>query len=260
MVDSHCHLADAVFELDLDEVVSRARAAGVTHVLTILAAGDEGEARRAGRLAGILDGARFAVGVHPHQAHECAGAPGRAAALVRAAAAGNARVRAVGEIGLDYHYDFSPRDVQQAVFAEQIAVARELGLPIVIHTREAEDDTLRILRREGGGEVTGVFHCFTGDAALAARALDLGFFVSFAGIVTFPRAEQVRAAAAIVPADRLLAETDSPYLAPVPHRGTRNEPAYVAAVVAALAAVRGVDAAALDARITANFLHLTADA
>jgi TatD DNase family protein len=260
MVDSHCHLADAVFEPDLEAVVSRAQQAGLTHVLTILAAGDEAEARRAERLTALFDGARFAVGVHPHQAHECAGVPGRAAALVREAFAANPRVRAVGEIGLDYHYDYSPRDVQQAVFAEQIAVARELRRPVVIHTREAEEDTLDILRREGGGDVTGVFHCFTGDVALAERALALGFFVSFAGIVTFPKAEQVRAAASIVPADRLLAETDSPFLAPVPHRGTRNEPAYVAQVIAALAAVRGADAAALDARITANFLRLTADA
>lgn len=259
MTDSHCHLADAAFAGDLDEVVGRAEAAGVTHALVILAAGDASERAQADRLAARWGGARFAMGVHPHQAHEC-GRPGEAEARLTAGLAADPLIRAVGEIGLDYHYDFSPRDVQQEVFAEQIGVARELGLPVVIHTRDAEDDTLRILRRAGGGEVTGVFHCFTGDAALAARVLDLGFHVSFAGIVTFPKAESIRGAAAIVPDDRLLAETDSPYLAPVPHRGKRNEPAYVAAVTAALAAVRNVDTTALEARITANFLRLTADA
>jgi TatD DNase family protein len=260
MIDSHCHLADAAFEADLDAVVARARSAGITHVLTILAAGDVEEARRATRVAARLEGARFAVGVHPHQAHECAGQPGRAAGLVRAAFANDPLVRAVGEIGLDYHYDFSPRDVQQDVFAEQVALARELQRPVIIHTREAEADTFDILQRVGGGEVIGVFHCFTGDVAMARRALDLGFLLSFAGIVTFPKAVSIREAAALVPDDRLLAETDSPFLAPVPHRGTRNEPAYVARVIETLAEVRASNPESVDARITANFLHLTRDA
>jgi TatD DNase family protein len=178
---------------------------------------------------------------------------------VRAAFADNPRARAVGEIGLDYHYDFSPRDVQRAVFAEQVALARELRRPVIIHTREADDDTLDILRGEGQGEITGVFHCFTGDAAMARRVLDLGFLLSFAGIVTFPKAGSLRDAAALVPDDRLLAETDSPFLAPVPHRGRRNEPAWVCHVVDALARVRGTTAADIDARITANFLGLMRD-
>jgi TatD DNase family protein len=254
MIDSHCHLADAVFEEDLEAVVSRAREAGVTHVLTILATGDAGEARRGERLAGMWDGVRFATGVHPHQAHECS-TPGRAAALVREAFDRNPHLRAVGEIGLDYHYDFSPRDVQRAVFAEQIAVAREFDRPVVIHTREADADTVEVLRAEGGGEVRGVFHCFTGDLALARHALDLGFWISFAGIVTFPRAEALRQVAAFVPADRLLAETDSPFLAPAPHRGKRNEPAWVTRVAETLAAVRGSHRAEIAAVVTANFLR-----
>jgi TatD DNase family protein len=259
MIDSHCHLADQAFATDLEDVVARAKGAGVTHLLCILAAGDAGEDAQGQRVAALFPGARFAVGVHPHQAHECA-AEGRASALVRAAAAQNCLVRAVGEIGLDYHYDFSPRDVQRAVFAEQVALARELRRPVIIHTREADGDTLDILHSEGRGEITGVFHCFTGDAAMARRVLDLGFLLSFAGIVTFPKAGGVREAAALVPDDRLLAETDSPFLAPVPHRGHRNEPAWVRPVVEALARVRAAAAADVDARITANFLHLTSDA
>ena len=254
MIDSHCHLADPVFAPDLDDVLSRGREAGVTHVLCILAAGDAAEQAQAERLAAQFPGARFAVGVHPHQAHESA--PGRAVALVRAAREGSPLMRAVGEIGLDFHYDFSPRDVQRAVFAEQVALARELDLPVIIHTREADEDTFDILRSEGGGEVSGVFHCFTGDAVMARRALDLGFLLSFAGILTFPKAASIREAAAIVPDDRLLAETDSPFLAPVPHRGKRNEPALVRRVIETMAAIRGAAVDAIDVRITANFLAL----
>ena len=248
-----------MFAPDLDDVLARAREAGLTHVLCILAAGDAVEQAQATRVAAQFAGARFAAGVHPHQAHEHAQA-GRAAALVRAACAGNPPVRAVGEIGLDFHYDFSPRDVQRAVFAEQVALARELDLPVIIHTREAEDDTFDILRSEGHGEVRGVFHCFTGDVRLARRALDLGFLLSFAGILTFPKAVSIREAAAIVPDDRLLAETDSPFLAPVPHRGKRNEPALVRRVIETLASVRASTVDAINAQITTNFLRLTRDA
>jgi TatD DNase family protein len=164
--------------------------------------------------------------------------------------------RAIGEIGLDYHYDFSPRDVQQEVFRAQIAVARELQRPVVIHTREADADTIAILREDGGGEVRGVLHCFTGGDALARAGLDLGFYISLAGIITFPRAQDLRETVKQVPVDRLLAETDSPFLAPVPYRGKRNEPAHVAHVVAALASLHGMDAAELARRTTANFHSL----
>jgi TatD DNase family protein len=164
--------------------------------------------------------------------------------------------RAVGEIGLDYHYDFAPRAAQLAVFRRQLRLALDLDLPVVIHTREAEEETLAVLAEEGRGLLRGVFHCFTGDRALAERVLALGFHLSFAGIVTFPRADGVREAAAGVPADRILIETDSPYLAPVPHRGTRNEPAFVAAVLARLAEVRGDTPAALAAHVAENFTRL----
>jgi TatD DNase family protein len=196
---------------------------------------------------------RFATGVHPHNAGTFAGRPEASADVTRRQAAAFTAC-GIGEIGLDYHYDLAPRDVQHAVFAAQLALARERGLPVIIHTREAADDTFAILRE--AGEVQGVFHCFTGDTAMARRALEIGFYLSYAGIVTFPKASDLRDTVKVVPSDRLLIETDSPYLAPVPHRGKRNEPAYVGRVLDALAAVRGEPAAELEAQVTANFVRL----
>jgi TatD DNase family protein len=164
--------------------------------------------------------------------------------------------RAVGEIGLDYHYDFAPREVQQHVFRQQIRLARELNQPIVIHTREAEDDTFRILEEEGARDVGGVFHCFTGDRAMARRALDIGFHVSLAGIVTFPRALELKEVARLVPLERLLIETDSPFLAPVPYRGTRNEPARVGRVAEVIAELRSTSAGAIAEATRVNFEQL----
>jgi len=253
VIDSHCHLADEAFEKDLDAVVARAREAGLTDALCILAAGDEPEAARARAVSERWDAVQFASGVHPHAAAPYAGRAADAAALActHAKAFGAC---AIGEIGLDYHYDFAPRDVQQEVFAAQVDLARELDLPIVIHTREATDDTFALLRNAPG--IRGVFHCFTGDVAMARRALEIDFYVSFAGILTFPKAGDLREAAKIVPAERLLIETDSPYLAPVPHRGKRNEPALVTEVLGALAAIRGAERAALEAQVAANFRRL----
>jgi TatD DNase family protein len=252
MIDSHCHLASDDFVADLSAVVARARDAGLTSALCMLAAGDEAEAARAERVRQAWPAVRFAAGVHPHQAGEFAGSIDRAVDAVRQSVA-DSHACAIGEIGLDYHYDFSPRDVQQDVFRAQLRLARELRLPVVIHTREATEDTFRMLREEGPGELRGVFHCFTGDEAMARAAAGIDFYVSFAGIVTFPRAESVRGAARIVPADRMLAETDAPYLAPVPHRGKRNEPAFVARVIETLAEVRGAAAQEVAAHVTRNF-------
>jgi TatD DNase family protein len=164
--------------------------------------------------------------------------------------------RAVGEIGLDYHYDFAPRDAQQRVFREQIRLARRLKRPIVIHTREAEDDTFRILGEERAQEIGGVFHCFTGDREMARKVLDIGFHLSLAGIVTFPKALELKEVARMVPLDRLLVETDSPFLAPIPHRGTRNEPARVARVAEAIAELRGVPTEAIATATGENFTRL----
>jgi TatD DNase family protein len=224
-------------------------------VLCVLAENDAAEQAAAARLGELWPATRFATGIHPHNA----GAHGDR--LTQSLASLEERVRhiaavAIGEIGLDYHYDFSPRDTQQRVFREQIALARRLSLPVIIHTREAEDDTFRILDEAEGRQVGGVFHCFTGDAAMARRALDSGFHVSFAGIVTFPRAESLRDAARTVPLDRLLVETDAPYLAPVPHRGKRNEPAFVAQVLEQLARTRQESAEMLAEAACANFERL----
>lgn len=251
MIDSHCHLAGEEFAADLPDVVQRARDAGLSGALVILDAGDREEGVRADRVAALWPGARFAVGIHPHQAGRHAGDLDRALTdldrdlTARAAAA-------LGEIGLDYHYDFSPRPIQQEVFRRQLRLARARGLPVVIHTREAEEDTFALLREDGGG-LRVIFHCFTGTKTMARRALDEGAWLSFAGIVTFPRAGELRDVVKMVPSDRYLVETDAPYLAPVPHRGRRNEPAYVARVVEAIAEARGEAAAAVAARTAENF-------
>ena len=253
MIDSHCHLADETFAADLEDVVRRARDAGVERVLVILEAGNDKEAAQARRVEQLWPEARVSIGVHPHQAHQFAADPERAAAAVRERLAASPGARAIGEIGLDYHYDYSPRDVQHAVFRAQLRLACELDQPVVIHTREADADTVAILREEGGGRIRGVLHCFTGTPALADAGLDLGFYISLAGIITFPKADELRQTARRVPLDRVLTETDSPFLAPVPYRGKRNEPAYVARVVNTLAEMHGRDVAELANQTAANF-------
>ena len=254
MIDSHCHLADEAFAADLDAVIDRAKAAGLSSALCIIAAADDAEMRRAADVRDRWSAVRFATGVHPHNAGTFAGGAAAVAALRESVTRLDAC--AIGEIGLDYHYDFSEPSIQQEVFAAQIELAVELGLPVIIHTREATDDTFAILRESGRGNVRGVFHCFTGDPGMARRALDLGFDISLAGIVTFPKAEALREAARFVPSDRVLIETDSPYLAPVPHRGKRNEPAFVARVLDELAALRAEPREALDRATDANFARL----
>ncbi|HEY3043993.1 MAG TPA: TatD family hydrolase, partial [Vicinamibacterales bacterium] len=203
MIDSHCHLADETFAGDLDAVIARAKEAGLERVMVILEGGNEKEAAQAARVAQLWPECRFAIGVHPHQAHEFAGDAERAAAVVQEQVDSTPGACAIGEIGLDYHYDFSAPAVQQAVFRAQVRIAREQSRPIVIHTREADDDTLAILREEGRGSVRGVFHCFTGTPALARAGLDLGFYISLAGIITFPKAAELRDTVRAVPIDRL---------------------------------------------------------
>lgn len=225
----------------------------MTDAICILSAGDEVEAVRARGVRERWPVVRFATGVHPHSAGSYAGRVEASVETTRTHAAAF-EACGIGEIGLDYHYDFAPRKVQQAVFAAQLALARERRLPVIIHTREATDDTFAILKGVAG--IQGVFHCFTGDTAMARRALDIGFYLSYAGIVTFPKASELRDTLKVVPVDRLLIETDSPYLAPVPHRGKRNEPAYVGRVLESLAAVRGEAAADLEAQVTDNFVRL----
>jgi TatD DNase family protein len=257
MIDSHCHLADEAFAADLEAVVTRAREAGLTSALCILAADDPAELARAPVVGAAWPGIRFATAVHPHRAGAFAGRAADAAATT-AQAISRVGAVALGELGLDYHYDLAPRETQREVLAAQIDLAVERDLPIVVHTREAMADTVAVIRDAGRDRARGVIHCFTGTVNDARVALDLGFFLSFAGILTFPRAEDLRAAAALVPLDRLLVETDAPYLAPVPHRGKRNEPAWAALTLARLAAVKGVPEAAMASAVRENFERLLA--
>jgi TatD DNase family protein len=253
VIDSHCHLADEVFAADLEAVVGRARHAGLERILTILAAGDDKEEAQAQRLLSLWPEVRLAIGVHPHAANDFAAAPDAAAVRVRQQLTRTPAARAIGEIGLDYHYNFAPPDVQQQVFRAQVSLAYNLDLPVVIHTREADDDTVRILREEGAGRLRGVLHCFTGGPSLARAGLDLGFYISLSGIITFPKAAELRETVRAVPLDRVLIETDSPFLAPVPYRGKRNEPAHVSRVAETLGALYGIAAEDVSRQAAANF-------
>lgn len=254
LVDSHCHLADEAFAADLGAVTARAQAAGLAGALTILSADEADEVQRAAAVLEAWPAVRFAAAVHPHRAGAFAGASSEAvAATGRAIDAVTAL--AVGEIGLDYYYDHAPRDIQREVFAAQVDLAVARDLPVIIHTRDATADTFDTLRAFSP-EVRGVLHCFTGTLEEARRALDLGFYLSFSGILTFPKADALRAVAAFAPLDRLLVETDAPYLAPVPHRGQRNEPAWVAETVRVLAATRGLDAETVAEATAVNFAAL----
>ena len=233
--DNHCHVDDERIPGGTTGALAAAREAGVTGFVTV---GTDAERSAAAiAVAAAHDDVWATVGLHPHDAVN------GVETIVPLLDAD--RVVAVGECGLDYHYDHSPRDVQREAFAAQVALAHERGLPLVIHTREAWDDTFAVLAAEGVPGHT-IFHCFTGGADEARRALDVGAFLSFSGIVTFPSAEDVRAAAALCPADRILVETDSPYLAPVPHRGQRNQPAFVPFVGARVAEVRGVNVSQIE--------------
>ncbi len=232
-VDSHCHIDGPEFDADRDEVISRAIDAGVTTMLNV-GTGDphSGAFERAVQLADKYDTVYAAVGVHPHDAKLF----DHAAETRLINLAKNKRVVAWGEIGLDYHYDHSPRDVQQTVFARQLRTSRQLNLPVIIHSREADDDTIKIIREElRDYERGGVLHCFGGSLQMAKDALACGFYVSFAGNVTFKKAENLRDVARQIPLDRLLVETDCPYLTPVPFRGKRNEPARVVETAKCLA-------------------------
>jgi len=239
LVDSHCHLNDEKFDGDREQVIERALAAGVEHMMAI----------DAPEFADRYEFMYATIGVHPHEA---AKADENSFARLRELAS-HPKVLAIGEIGLDYHYDFSPRDVQRRVFDAQLQIAADARKPIVIHTREAWEDTLAQVEELRHG---GIMHCFTGDAAQARQALDRGFHLSFGGVLTFPKAESVREAARITPDDRLLVETDCPYLAPVPHRGKRNEPAFLLETVRRLAEVRGSTPEAIADLTTRNFRKL----
>jgi TatD DNase family protein len=251
LIDSHCHLDFPDFASELDAVVARAQAQGVARMVTIST-----RVKRHDELIAIVD--RFpdvycSVGTHPHHAEEEPDI-GTAELIARTL---HPKVVALGEAGLDYHYDNSPRDAQERSFRQHIAAARETGLPLVIHSRDCDADMARILEEETGkGAFPAVLHCFTGGRDLAFKGIELGLYVSFTGILTFKRSDELRAIAAGLPADRVLVETDAPYLAPLSNRGKRNEPAFVVETAKVLAQARGVTLEEITRQTTENFFHL----
>jgi TatD DNase family protein len=248
LVDSHCHLDFPDFAAERDAVVGRARAAGVGTMLTICTRLDQFDGVRA--IAEAYDDIWCSVGAHPHEAADHA--PLLTDQLV--ALTDHPKVVGIGETGLDFHYDLSPRDIQERVFRTHIEASRACGLPLIVHAREADEEIARILEEER--PPPGVLHCFSSGRALAETAIGLGFYISISGIVTFRNADGLREIVRDLPLDRLLVETDAPYLAPVPYRGKRNEPAFVAATAAAVAALKSVDAERLAAATRDNFFRL----
>ncbi len=254
-VDSHAHIDGEEFDSDRAEVIRRALDAGVSTILNVGTGDPHGGAfERAVELGNQHSRVFTALGTHPHDAklHD-----DNADKRIRDLISRNPTVIAWGEIGLDFHYDNSPRDIQMNVFRRQLKAARELDLPVIIHTREAEAETVQILTEEWtGSRRPGIMHCFSGSTELAQRAVQLGFMISFSGIVTFKKADELKAVAKQVPPDRLLIETDCPYLTPVPYRGKRNEPSYVVEVARCLADLRGVELAEIAKITSENFYRV----
>jgi len=249
-IDSHAHIDSLDFEPDRGAMLERARLAQVERIL-VVASGPGSEATEA--VIQLVEEHPFldlAVGLHPHEANSTNNS---SLDLIKKAAS-HSKVVAWGEIGLDFHYDYSPRAIQKSVFIQQLALAKESDLPVIIHTREAEPETLEILKRYGGGGGRGgILHCFTGSLVMAEECIEMGFMVSFSGVLTFPKAGVIRDVAQKIPLDRLLIETDSPYLAPIPYRGKRNEPAYVVETAQALAQLRGLSVSEMAGLTAENY-------
>ncbi|MFP4481569.1 MAG: TatD family hydrolase [Thermovirgaceae bacterium] len=237
LIDTHCHLAMPPLAEDVEGVIARARKSGLSRMLVV--ASDEKSSHEVVKLAKdhAANGLSAAVGIHPHDAES---APSGLPRSIRELAA-NDSVVAIGETGLDYYYDHSPRELQRSLFCEHIALAKEVGRPLVVHVRDAFDDVFRILEEEDGSSCGGVIHCFCGTEKDARKAIDMGFYISFSGLITFPSARELRKTAALIPKDVILCETDAPFLAPQPMRGKTNEPAYVRYVYEEIARARGVD-------------------
>lgn len=256
LIDSHCHLDSAEFDADRDEVIQRALDSGVEHMLAIGTGSGPPDLEAGIRLVERHAAFYATVGVHPHNAAQASQTDLRRLEHLLS----HPRVIALGEIGLDYHYDFSPRDTQKSIFIEQMSIAAAARKPIVIHTREAWDDTLALIEQHWAPRgLPGIMHCFSGGPAEASRALELGFYLSFGGIVTFPKALDVQAAARTAPLDRILVETDAPYLAPVPKRGQRNEPALMVHTARKLAGLRGQSFEEISSATSQNFRRLFAE-
>jgi TatD DNase family protein len=249
LIDSHCHLDSDQFDADREQVIERALASGVSQMVAIGTGNGPPDLEAGIRLADRYEFFYATVGVHPHDAAKANDVTFQSLADLT----NHPKVIAIGEIGLDYHYDFSPRETQQAVFIRQMQIAKK---PIVIHTREAWDDTIKLIREHWDPERGGIMHCFSGNPEQAQQALDLGFYLSFGGIVTFPKALEIQESARMAPIDRILVETDAPYLAPVPKRGKRNEPAFMVETVRKLAQLRGESEQAIADSTTNNFRRL----
>lgn len=246
LIDTHAHLTDAKFESDLEDVVGRANAAGVERI--VVCGYDLESSRAAVDMAGRFESLYATVGVHPHDAKSYSADVESAIGEL----SGAPKVLAIGEIGLDYHYDFSPRCAQVAAFEAQLELAARVGLPVVVHSRESNDEALQVLRQCAGNIVGCVFHCFSGDVEFAQAVLDMGFYLGIDGPLTYKASEKLRAVVRMCPLDRLLVETDCPYLTPIPHRGKRNEPAYVRFVAEEAARVKGISFEEFAAATTEN--------
>lgn len=250
MIDSHAHLEMEAFDPDREEVLARAREAGIETILSLAMVDENDSYRKAFPLVEAHQNLVTAVGCHPHDAKIF---DGRGGEDFLKGLVSRPRLVAIGEIGLDYHYNLSPPEVQRDVFRRQIRVARELSLPVIVHHREAESDLVTILEEERVSEIGGILHSFTADLKTAERALDMGFLISFSGILTFKTAAPLREVARRLPLDRLLVESDCPYLAPVPHRGKRNEPAFVRDTLRCLAEVKGLPTEEVEQVTDTNF-------
>jgi TatD DNase family protein len=252
LIDSHAHIQGNEYDGEVEAVIERARGAGVEKIIAVGGAGDMSSNTDAIALADSFPDIYATVGIHPHDAKDVGTEELRALSELTA----HPKVVAVGETGLDYYYNHSPRDMQRRVFSQFIRIARQTGLPIVVHERDATKDAAELLRSEGAGELRGVIHCFTGNYEAACAYLDLGFYLSFTGIITFKNAESLRDVVRKVPLEHMLIETDSPFLTPVPHRGKRNEPAYVRFVAETVAIVRGISLEQVARITSANAQNL----
>ena len=245
LIDTHAHLDDPKFESDRDEAIKRAKDAGLENIITVGTWQKGHDLKPVIELAERYDFVYAVLGVHPHDA----GDAGEDAFNEIKELSAHSKVIAIGETGLDYHYEHSPKNIQKTVFIKHIQLAREINLPLTIHSREAQDDTLDILKEEGVRDIGGVLHCFSGSYEMAKKCLDMGLYLSFTGVVTFPKASNIHEIARKIPIEKLLVETDCPYLAPEPHRGKRNEPSFIVETAKKIAEVKGLSYADV-ARIT----------
>ncbi len=252
LIDTHCHLTMHDFEADRSAVIQRATDAGISRLITI--GTDIEDSRKAIAIAEEYDFIYAAVGIHPHDVKDITDIESVSDTIKELAS--NKKVVALGETGLDYHYMHSPAKIQQEHFRLEISLAKSLGLPVIVHSREAKEDTLQILKEENAGTTGGVLHCFSGDMEMAEKAMEMGLYISFSGIITFKNAKEILDIVKAVPLDRILIETDAPFLTPHPHRGKRNEPAYVRYIAEKIAEIKGLSMEDMEKTVMSNAVRL----